>query len=367
MKRSQRLQFCVVAAAALAGACKKTEAPAPEGDRGAATGAASARATTAELDPKSLGIFGALPADFASKTNPGTEDKVALGRMLYFENRISKGHDTSCNTCHDLKAYGADGRQFSVGHKKQLGARNSPSVYNAAGHFVQFWDGRAADVEEQAKGPVLNPIEMAMPGEELVVETLSSMPEYVAAFKRAFPGEANPVTLANFAKAVGAFERNLVTPGRFDKFLAGEAGALTAAEKAGLKTFVETGCVACHNGPLVGGQIYQKLGLVRPWPDAQDLGRFRVTKQDGDRMMFKVPSLRNVAMTAPYFHDGATKTLEEAVQKMASHQLGRDLPAGDVASIVTFLKALTGDVPADYIRPPELPKSTAKTPKPGGE
>ena len=363
MNPTQSFLLCALATAALAGACKKYEAP--EGAAGAGTQPAGAQAAATELDPKSLGIFGPLPANYASKANPGADEKIALGRMLFYENRLSKGQDTSCNTCHELSKHGADGRQFSVGHKKQLGARNSPTVYNAAGHFVQFWDGRAVDVEEQAKGPVLNPIEMAMPGEELVIETLSSMPEYVAAFKRAFPGDANPVSLTNFAKAIGAFERNLVTPGRFDKFLAGDAGALTAAEKAGVKTFIDTGCVACHNGPLLGGQMYQKLGLVRPWADTQDLGRFRVTKQDGDRMMFKVPSLRNVAETAPYFHDGATKTLEEAVQKMAAHQLGRDLPPGDVASIVTFLKALTGDLPAEYIKPPALPPSTAKTPKPG--
>jgi cytochrome c peroxidase len=235
---------------------------------------------------------------------------------------------------------------------------------NAFGHLAQFWDGRAADVEAQAKGPVLNPIEMAMPSAEAVVQTLSSMPGYVKAFKEAFPDEASPITYDNFAKAVGAFERQLATPSRFDRFLGGDESALSDAEKAGLKTFVATGCTACHSGALLGGHMYQKLGLVKAWPSQKDQGRFEVTKAESDRMMFKVPSLRNIAETGPYFHDGQTKSLEEAVTLMARHQLGRELKEAQVKSIVTFLKALTAQPKAELLAVPSLPKSTDKTPKP---
>jgi cytochrome c peroxidase len=252
----------------------------------------------------------------------------------------------------------------SPGHKKQLGGRNSPTVYNAGGHIAQFWDGRAADLETQAKGPVLNPGEMAMPEAPAVEKVLESMPEYVAMFKKAFPNEAKPVTFNNMALAIGAFERGLVTPGRFDAFLKGDASALTEPEKQGLKTFVESGCTACHAGAGVGGHLYQKLGLVVPWPNQKDLGRFEVTKNEADKMFFRVPSLRNVAKTGPYFHDGKVATLEEAVSLMGKHQLGKTLEAGQVKQIVTFLNALTGELPTAYIKEPKLPKSSPSTPKP---
>jgi len=244
------------------------------------------------------------------------------------------------------------------------GDRNSPTVYNAAGHFVQFWDGRAADVEEQAKGPVMNPVEMAMPSEQQVVMVLRSMPEYVAAFRKAFPKAKDPVSFDNMALAIGAFERKLVTPSRWDKLLRGDAKALGPAEKAGFNKFVDTGCHTCHMGTYVGGSMYQRLGVVRPWPDTSDTGRHRVTKKDADRMVFKVPSLRNVEKTAPYFHDGRVRTLEQAIGLMAEYELGKKLGASDVQSIVTWLKSLTGEIPAEYVREPKLPKSTAKTPKP---
>ncbi len=303
-----------------------------------------------------LAPFSALPGAAAF------DDKAALGRMLYFETRLSKNHDHSCNSCHKLDAFGVDGMPTSEGHKNQHGTRNSPTVLNASLEFRQFWDGRAADVEEQATGPIVNPVEMAS-DDKRVVETLSSLPEYVAAFKKAFPDPKAPITLKNVGVAIGAFERGLLTPGRWDKLLGGEKTALTPAELEGLVVFVQTGCPTCHAGPLVGGAMYQKAGLVKPWPNQKDQGRYEVTKQDADRMMFKVPSLRNVAKTAPYFHDGATATLVEAVKMMARHQLGKELADEDAQRIVTFLEALTAPPSAERILPPLLPTSTAMTPK----
>lgn len=316
------------------------------------------------VDPAKLEVFKALPAVMDSVGNPITEDKVNLGRMLYYDARLSRGQDVSCNSCHALDKYGVDDEALSTGFKGQKGARNSPSVYNAAGHFVQFWDGRAATVEEQAKGPILNPREMAMPGEKRVIAVLRSMPEYVEAFQKTFPGAKDPLTFDNVAQAIGAFERKLVTTSRWDKFLGGDQAALTDQEKAGLNTFLDTGCQACHSGAFLGGSVFQKMGAVKPYPDTRDLGRFDVTKEDADKQVFKVPSLRNVEKTAPYYHDGSVKTLDDAVAKMGDYQLGRSLSPAEVTSIISFLKTLTGDLPTEYIKAPTLPKSTATTPKP---
>ena len=206
-------------------------------------------------------MFKPLPDAVESQKNPITEAKVNLGRMLYYEPRLSKNQDISCNTCHDLAKYGVDGQPVSDGHKGQKGTRNAPTVYNAAGHFVQFWDGRAPDVEEQAKGPVMNPVEMAMSSDKAVVAVLKSMPEYVDAFKKAFPAEKDPVTFENTARAIGAFERRLMTPSRWDKFLKGDQAALSNAEKAGFNKFMEAGCQACHAGTYLGGEVYQKIGM----------------------------------------------------------------------------------------------------------
>jgi cytochrome c peroxidase len=324
--------------------------------------AACARKTA--VDPARLQVFQALPAVMDSAANPITEDKVNLGRMLYYDARLSRGQDVSCNTCHALDKYGVDDEALSTGFKGQKGARNAPTVYNAAGHFVQFWDGRAPTVEEQAKGPILNPVEMAMKDQKRVVEVLRSIPEYVEAFQKAFPDQKDSLTFDNVAQAIGAFERKLVTSSRWDKFLGGDQAALTDQEKAGLNTFLDAGCQACHSGAFMGGSVFQKLGAVKPYPDTRDLGRFDVTNQDADKQVFKVPSLRNVEKTAPYFHDGSVKTLEEAVTKMANYQLGRSLSPADATSILAFLKTLTGDLPSEYIKEPALPKSTAKTPKP---
>jgi cytochrome c peroxidase len=316
------------------------------------------------VDTTQLKMFTALPDEVESQKNPITDAKVNLGRMLYYEPRLSKGQDISCNTCHDLARYGVDGHPVSDGHKGQQGKRNAPTVYNAAGHFVQFWDGRAPDVEEQAKGPVMNPVEMAMSSDKAVVAVLKSMPEYVDAFKKAFPADQDPVTFENMARAIGVFERKLMTSSRWDKFLKGDAAALSNTEKAGFNKFMEVGCQACHAGTYLGGEVYQKLGVVEPYPDTSDPGRESVTRQESDRLVFKVPSLRNVDKTGPYFHTGKVGTLEEAVKEMAQYQLGKQLKDGEVSSIVTFLKTLTGQIPTEYIKPPVLPKSSAKTPKP---
>jgi cytochrome c peroxidase len=326
--------------------------------------AGSAIALAANTATSRLQQFAPLPEAMASESNPITEAKIELGRMLYYEPRLSRAQDVSCNTCHPLNRYGADSNPVSSGFKGQKGDRNAPTVYNAAGHFVQFWDGRAPDVEEQAKGPVMNPVEMAMPSEELAVAVLKSMPDHVHAFQEAFPGERDPVTFNNMAKAIGAFERKLVTPSRWDRYLRGEENALTRTEKAGLQKFVAAGCVACHSGVYVGGEQYQRLGIAQPWTDSSDPGRYKVTKNEADRLLFKVPSLRNIAKTGPYFHNGSVGSLEQAVQLMARHQLGKDLTPGDTRVVIVWLKTLTGDIPREYIRKPLLPKSTSRTPKP---
>lgn len=310
-----------------------------------------------------LMMFKPLPSEAPSADNELTEAKINLGRMLYYETRISKGGKMSCNSCHQLDKYGQDNLPFSPGHEGKLGGRSSPSTYNAALHLAQFWDGRAPTVEEQAKGPVLNPVEMGMPSAEFVVEVLKSIPGYVDAFKAAFPGEADPINYNNFGKAVGAFERKLMTPSRWDDFLKGKKDALTAEEQKGYETYAKAGCATCHNGPAVGGAMYQKLGLIKAWPELKDLGRFEATKLESDKHFFKVPSLRNVTETAPYLHDGSVKTIEEMVQKMAEYQLGKVLTAEETASIVTFLKALKGDIPQEYIAHPKLPESGPNTPK----
>jgi cytochrome c peroxidase len=318
----------------------------------AALGLACQRQQDPAIDPAQLESFAPLPASVSSQANPATPAKVDLGWRLYYDTQLSANGSQSCNSCHPLTAYGAQRTAVSTGVKGIRGGRNAPTVYNAAGHIAQFWDGRAADVEEQAKGPILNPIEMGMPSSAEVLARLGRSPEYRDAFKTAFPGDPRPLTYDNLGRAIGAFERQLMTPGRWDRYLRGEASALTVAEKRGLKTFLDAGCQGCHNGPYLGGWMYQRLGVARPWPKSNDVGRWRVTGAAADSMVFKVPSLRNIAQTAPYFNDGSVASLDEGVRLMARHQLGTELTKSEVASIMTFLEALTGDVPAKYIVPP---------------
>lgn len=293
-------------------------------------------------------IFKPLPPVAEVTLDSRDNAMVSLGEKLYFETALSLDNDLSCNSCHKLDAFGVDNEKTSPGHKGQRGGRNSPTVYNAALHIAQFWDGRAADVEAQALGPILNPIEMAMPDEAVVLKRLGSSDvaegKYPALFAKAFPEETDPLTYKNVGVAIGAFERTLLTPSAFDDYLMGDESALSAEQQKGLQKFVETGCVACHAGVGVGGAMYQKLGLVFPY-ESVDQGRFDVTKSDTDRHVFKVPSLRNVVKTAPYFHDGSVATLEEAVKLMGKHQLGKDLSEADINEIVVFLGSLTGRIP----------------------
>src|SRR5579864_6322475 len=299
-----------------------------------------------QVNAEALQLFAPLPAVMSSPDNPVTDVKVKLGRILYYDARLSAHQKISCNTCHPLDAYGAESKSVSTGFKHQQGKRNAPTVYNAAGHFVQFWDGRAPTVEEQAKGPITNPVEMAMPSNSAAVEVIKSMPEYVALFKTAFPGDNDPVTYNNMALAIGAFERGLVTPSRWDAFLQGDKSALTDEQKKGFNTFAATGCQWCHSGAYVGGAAYQKLGVMKPWPNQDDQGVYQLTKDDMDRMVFKVPSLRNIKKTGPYFHDGSVATLDEAIRNMAVHQRGVILTDAQVKSIEIWMGSLTGEIPA---------------------
>jgi cytochrome c peroxidase len=355
--------IALLAVSAAVFACSEPASPPAPAPQSAGAPAAPAGPDRAALRARANQILGSLPDEAVSESNPVTEAKITLGRMLYYDTRFSKAQQLSCNSCHGLATSGVDGEPTSPGHRGQRGGRNSPSVYNAAFHVAQFWDGRAADVEEQAKGPVLNPIEMGMPGEAQVIAVIRSIPGYPPLFQAAFPGEKDPITYDNFARAIGAFERRLVTSDRFDAFLEGNDTALTDTEVAGLETFLDTGCTACHMGPTIGGKLFQKLGLVEPYP-TKDAGRFEITKNEADRQFFKVPSLRNVEKTGPWFHDGSITTLDDAIRTMARIQLGKQLDDAQVASIHAFLASLTGTADATYIAVPELPASGPNTPPP---
>lgn len=313
-----------------------------------------------ELLTQAQGIFKALPTQADNPENVSNPQKVALGKMLYYDTRLSKTGNNSCNSCHNLNTFGVDNQSFSEGDAGKLGGRNSPSTLNAALHSTQFWDGRAKDVEEQAGMPILNPVEMAIPNEEFLVKRLAAVPAYQTQFTAAFPEEKNALTYKNIAKAIASFERTLLTPSRFDTYLNGEETALTDIEKEGLKTFINTGCTACHSGATVGGNQIMKFGLINDYrpltgSTGKDNGLMDLTKKDSDKDMFKVPSLRNVAKTGPYFHDGSVKELPAAVKVMAKAQLNKDLTDAEVNAIVAFLESLTGEVPADAkVIPAEL-------------
>lgn len=348
-------------ALAFLAACGGSPPPEPPKAEAPAAEVPPPAAPVAEVPAQHRALFKAVsPVPVA----PADKDLVELGRMLYYENRLSVMQNQSCNTCHQLENWGVDNQAVSLGSKGQRGGRNSQTVYGAYTHFAQFWDGRAPTVEEQAKGPILNPIEMGMKDEKSVLAVLESIPGYQEAFSRTFPADTPSITYDNLAKAIGAFERHLVTPSRFDTYLNGDVGALSDDEKKGLDTFIAAGCTACHMGDQLGGQMFQKLGLVVPYP-TKDLGRYDVTKNEADKYFFKVPSLRNVAKTGPWFHDGGVATLEEAVSLMGKHQLGKELTPEETASIVTFLQVLTGEIDKAYIAQPQLPPSGPKTPGPG--
>jgi len=331
-------------------------------------------AYTAELNPTELRqqaqeLFKPLPSTVpAVKGNKITAEKIALGKALFFDPRMSASGVFSCNSCHNLATGGDDNLETSIGHGWQKGPRNSPTVFNAVFNIAQFWDGRAEDLKAQAKGPVQAGVEMAnTPGQ--VVATLKSMPQYVEWFKAAFPGEADPVTFDNFAMAIEAFEATLITPAPFDSFLNGDDDALSAEAKRGLQLFMDKGCASCHAGINVGGEGYYPFGLIeKPGADVlpeNDKGRFAVTNTADDSYVFRAAPLRNIALTAPYFHSGKVWGLKQAVAIMGTAQLGEKLEGNDVDLIVAFLESLTGRAPD--VTYPVLPAETATTPKPASQ
>jgi cytochrome c peroxidase len=319
-----------------------------------------------ELLERAQGMFKPVPSKPPAITgNPATPDKVHLGKVLYFDPRLSASGLISCNTCHNVGMGGIDFQETSTGHKWQKGPRNAPTVLNSVFNIAQFWDGRAPDLEQQAKGPVQASVEMNNTPAQ-AVETIKSMPEYVALFRKAFPGETDPVSFENMAKAIAVFEATLITPhSAFDTFLGGKESALNASEKEGLKLFMDKGCGACHGGVNMGGSGYFPFGVVsKPSADIMkgDEGRFKVTGVKSDEFMFKAPSLRNIVLTPPYFHSGKVWSLKEAVSIMGNAQLGITLNKNEVDRIEAFLQSTTGNQPS--VMYPILPASTDSTPKP---
>ncbi|ABZ76964.1 Cytochrome-c peroxidase [Shewanella halifaxensis HAW-EB4] len=291
-------------------------------------------------------------------TNP---EKVELGKMLFFEPRLSKSGFISCNSCHNLSTGGVDALPTSIGHNWQEGPINSPTVLNAEYGLAQFWDGRAKDLKEQAAGPIANPKEMDFT-HELAVDTVRSMPAYQARFAKVY--DSKDVNIDMITDAIAEFEKTLVTPNApFDLYLQGDKDAINEQAKAGYQLFKDKGCVSCHNGPAVGGTMYMKMGLVKPFhTDNPAEGRKGVTGNEADKFVFKVPTLRNIELTYPYFHDGSVWELEEAVNTMADIQLGQKLSAQEVKEMVAFLDSLTGDQPQIVL--PILPPSNKDTPRP---
>ncbi len=313
-----------------------------------------------DLIARAKAVFGPLPASMPSADNPITPEKVRLGNMLFFEPRISVDRTVSCAKCHPPGLYAADGLRKAIGNRCKENPRNAPTILNAASQISEHWIGNRTSVEDQARQALTGPPAFGMPDNASVEKVLKGMKEYVALFKAAFPQDKEPVTVENFAKAVGAFERTLMSPAPFDDFLQGNAKALTDQQKRGLSTLLDTGCMTCHFSPYLGGQLYQKFGVFEPYQkytkSAQvDEGRFAVTKNEADKFVFKVPVLRNVAMTPPYFHDGSVDRLVDAVTIMAKIQLGRDLTAAQADDITAFLHSLTGKIPASLLNAPVLP------------
>ncbi|GGD56274.1 cytochrome-c peroxidase [Pseudoxanthomonas indica] len=347
-------------------ACKKSESVDAPAAMPTADAAQIAAPAADPLRDSARQLFQPLPDKLDKvRDQPLTEARIALGQSLFFDPRLSGSHTISCNSCHNLGTAGADNVVTSTGHGGQKGPRNSPTVLNSVFNLAQFWDGRAPDLKEQAKGPVQNPVEMHNTIER-VEETLDSMPGYVEAFAAAFPGETDPINFENMARAIEAFEATLITPSsRFDQFLTGKAD-LNAQEREGLSLFIDKGCVACHSGANVGGQAYFAFGAVKRPDEAilppADLGRAAVTKEAGDAFVFRAAPLRNVARTAPYFHSGQVWDLNEAIRVMAESQLGQNLSATEIEAIAAFLRSLDGREPA--ITPPVLPTSTTATPRP---
>lgn len=322
-----------------------------------------------ELREQALELFKPLPSTIPSvRDNPITTEKIELGKALFFDPRLSASGVFSCYSCHNLTTGGDDNLETSIGHGWQKGPRNSPTVFNSVLNEAQFWDGRAEDLKAQAKGPIQAGVEMANTPEN-VVKTLKSMPQYMTWFEEAFPEETNPVSFDNMAKAIEAFEATLLTPAPFDAFLNGNDDALTPDAKKGLAVFIDKGCAACHKGVNLGGHGYYPFGLIeKPGADilpAGDKGRFQVTETIDDEYVFRASPLRNVSITAPYFHSGKVWDLKVAVQIMAESQLGEELSDEDADALVAFLESLTGKAPDVTL--PILPAETATTPRPTAE
>ncbi len=309
---------------------------------GTVYGATEANVVPEVLRTRAQKLMGPLP-DKMSGAEKDTPARVELGKKLFFETQLSQDQKMSCNTCHQVEGRkgGVDNEATSLGVVGKRGSRNSPTVLNAGFQLSQFWDGRAATLEDQAKGPILNPVEMAMPDEKVVMKRLSADAQYPALFKKAFSEDTDPMTYDNLARAIAAYERTLITHDRFDDFLKGDDKALTAQELQGLSLFLKTGCATCHNGPTLGGNRYHKLGQAHSYANQSDMGRFDVTKVEADKLKFKTPVLRNVALTAPYYHDGKILALADAVTEMAWLQLDKKLEADETAAIEAFLKSLT--------------------------
>ncbi|WP_162047712.1 cytochrome-c peroxidase [Vibrio taketomensis] len=287
--------------------------------------------------------------------------KVELGKTLWFEPRLSASNTISCNSCHNLARGGVDNLPTSIGHKWAIGPINSPTVFNSDLNFVQFWNGRAKDLQEQAAGPIENPLEMALT-HELALDTLRSIPQYRALFKQAYG--VDEITITEVTDAIATFEKTLRTPNApFDKWLQGDDTALTQVQLEGYNLFKQKGCTTCHSGPLAGGQMYQKMGLVKPFvTDNPDVGRKAITGKDFDKFVFKVPTLRNIDLTYPYFHDGSVWDLEDAIMLMADIQLGMGVNEQEAVKIAEFLRSLTGELP--QVTLPHLPPSSLETARP---
>ncbi len=287
--------------------------------------------------------------------------QAELGKKLYFDPRLSKSGFISCNSCHNLSMGGTDNLPTSIGHNWQQGPINAPTVLNSSLNLAQFWDGRAADLKAQAGGPIANPGEMAFT-HELAVDVLNSIPQYKEEFKQVF--SEDKINIDKVTQAIAEFEKTLVTPNsRFDLWLKGDSKALSKQELSGYGLFKSSGCIACHSGEAVGGNSFQKMGLVKPYnTKSKSEGLKDKTGKESDRFKFKVPTLRNIELSYPYFHDGAVQTLAEAVNVMGEIQLGRQFNQQENADIVAFLKTLTGEQPSFAL--PQLPPSTPNTPTP---
>ena len=283
-----------------------------------------------------------------NKENPITDEKVLLGKVLYHDKNLSAKKNISCNSCHIVDKFGVDNLALSPGDEGKLGLRNSPTVINSAFQFAQFWDGRAKDIEEQAGMPILEKLEHNIPSKEFLEKRLRGISKYKELFSSAFPKDKEPITYTNIEKAIGAFERTLVATSRFDKYLLGDENALSVEEKKGLDIFINTGCITCHTGNMLGGNMMHKFPLFgKPsdyLKDASDLGKARDTKVETDKYMWKVSPLRNITKTAPYFHNGEVNSLFESIKIMAKAQLGKDLEDDKVNKIQSFLKSLEGDI-----------------------